>query len=63
MNKLKYLVIQIDTAAPSRRDGRGVLTPVNADGYYLHREDADATAKEMAEKFPHLKTHVVEVLK
>lgn len=62
MADLKYLVIQLDMSAPSHRDGRGVQTPVNADGYYFRREDAEAVAQAMAENFPHLRTHVVEVL-
>lgn len=67
---LKFLVIQIHPDASPRMEeiksnfltGDGVLVAFSADGYYADRDIAQGVADFLAERHPHLTTHVVEVL-
>lgn len=59
--KLRYMVLQLDLNARTET-GRGTLKPINCDGYYLHKRDAQEVAELLSERFPGLTTHVVKIV-
>jgi hypothetical protein len=62
-----FAIVQVDSADVDRdwflTDGRlGVINPVNMDGFYSDRIDANSVANFMAEERPDLETFLVQVV-
>lgn len=64
MPKLKFVIVQhAPNADVLMTPGRyGVLQPVNMDGFYSSKEDAQGVADFMAEMRPDLETLLLEVV-
>lgn len=68
MTAPRYLVVQIDMTKHPREvqspnhTGDGVLFPVSCDGHYSDLASANEVAAFLAEKHPHLRTYVVQIV-
>jgi hypothetical protein len=66
--KINYLTLQIDMRRHPHRHpspdhtNEGVLFPVSCDGHYQTHERAAEVAEYLAEKHPHLRTYVVQIV-
>jgi len=61
MNLSHYMVLQVDMSIRTK-SGEGVLKPIHCDGHYDRKEHATEVAELMAERFPGLRTYVVQVV-